>query len=545
MKKLLLILLSGVLALGTLVGCAPSSEGGQTIDSNKTQIYFSVFDGGYGHQWALDAAEEYNKTDDKFQIIIKPNKDEWNVTSSQLEAGTCSYDMFVGKPDIRQGAAMGWLEDLSSIYTTTPEGESKTLGDKVRDRDEDFLHKAYQVDGKYYGIPFTDGFNGFIYDHEVFLQNGYLIGENGTPITSPTQKLSVGRDGEAGTIDDGHPKNLTEYEAMINKIKKDMKVYLWTGKFPYYILPLFHSIVAEYNGEDAYYLNFSFDGKYKEPGSDTEITIMPEKGYEVFHMQGRLKALEFYDNYMFDPDYYHPDSAKSTSHTDVQQTYVYGNALKDEDTNNEPAAFLYEGIWWENEAKAKFNTLENSAHPEYKFGTRDYRMMMLPLMDDKQAENGYYLACMDTQTLYVKKQDDADKLEAIKKFIVFLHTDAQLKQYTSMTGGLRPFEYTLTGDEMKGLTKFTQNMWAIYNDDNVHFLRYDLNKYMSDVAYSAALEGDVTVEISKTKFDDWVTAYPTDIMMRGTGLTTLGNAKDYYDHAYDYFKSNWDKVSIS
>ena len=172
-------------------------------------------------------------------------------------------------------------------------------------------------------------------------------------------------------------------------------------------------------------------------------------------------------------------------------------------------------------------------------------MMMLPLMDDKQAENGYYLACMDTQTLYVKKQDDADKLEAIKKFIVFLHTDAQLKQYTSMTGGLRPFEYTLTGDEMKGLTKFTQNMWAIYNDDNVHFLRYDLNKYMSDVAYSAALEGNVTVEISKTKFDDWVTAYPTDIMMRGTGLTTLGNAKDYYDHAYDYFKSNWDKVSIS
>lgn len=71
MKKIFTAFLAAVLAVSMFAGCKPRVPSGQVIDPNKTQIYFSVFNGGYGNQWAVDAAEKYNATDAEYEIIVR------------------------------------------------------------------------------------------------------------------------------------------------------------------------------------------------------------------------------------------------------------------------------------------------------------------------------------------------------------------------------------------------------------------------------------------------------------------------------------------
>lgn len=543
MKKIFTAFLAAVLAVSMFAGCKPRVPSGQVVDPNKTQIYFSVFNGGYGNQWAVDAAEKYNATDAEYEIIVRPNKDEWYTVNAALEAGTSTVDIYLNTPDFFLGEARGWFEDLSDVYNAVPEGEDESIKDKIRDRDAEYFESVYNMDGKYYGLPFVDSFSGFVYDHEIFLEKGYLIGRDGNCIASPDQPLSLGRDGEEGTFDDGHPKNMAEYDKMVEKISRDMKVYLWASKFPYYLNPLFESIVAEYNGEDAYFLNYTLSGTYTEPGTTTPITIKPEEGYEVYRMGGRLIAAEFFDNYLTDPEYAHPEAVSGgDSHTDAQRSFVYGNAFGG--LAGTQAAFLYEGTWWENEARANFNSLSSSGNADYTYGTRDYRMMMLPLFDDKQEENGFYGVNQDCMSIFVVKQTDEKKLASIKKFLITLYSDESLAHFTATTGGMLPFEYELGKEDLAGLTVFTQNNWEMYNSDNFHVLRPKLNDYLSRTAYNAAQSGDVKVAMTTSYFNNKVYSYLTDVMQKGDGLTTIGTAQEYYDNAYTYYKNNWSKVAI-
>ena len=65
------ILLILSMLITPLAGCGLSGSGGnnssdvtQIVDKTKTQITFNVFNGGYGYAWAVDAAREWNETND-------------------------------------------------------------------------------------------------------------------------------------------------------------------------------------------------------------------------------------------------------------------------------------------------------------------------------------------------------------------------------------------------------------------------------------------------------------------------------------------------
>ena len=214
-KRLMVLLLVPVLALSTLaVSCKNNTV-------NQDMILFSVFNGGFGTDWATHAAEEFNKTEEKYKVQIVPNDDEWYAIEAGFESGTAEYDIYLNSIDFIEANSRGWLEDLTDVYNSRPDGEdSDTVYEKVKDRDKDYVDTVHKYEGKYYTIPFQDGFMGFIYDHDIFLKNGFLIGRNGTPITSREQPLSLGRDGKEDTFDDGHPSNIAEYELMINKIQQ-------------------------------------------------------------------------------------------------------------------------------------------------------------------------------------------------------------------------------------------------------------------------------------------------------------------------------------
>ena len=121
MKKTMATAMALLLTAASVAGCGGGTGGGtnlsstdltQTVDKNKKQISFSVFNGGYGYAWAVDAAREWNETNDEYQVIVVPNKDEWYTFASNLEAGTCKFDIMLNTPTAAE-YAKGWLENLN------------------------------------------------------------------------------------------------------------------------------------------------------------------------------------------------------------------------------------------------------------------------------------------------------------------------------------------------------------------------------------------------------------------------------------------------
>lgn len=537
-KRFFAILFVLVLTLGSMLGACggrPSNtngdDGGNTVDDGKQKIYFNVFNGGFGTEWATHAADMFNKTQEEYQIKVNPTTNEWGTLEAGFKAGTLTGDIFLNSPDYTMAKKLGWFEDLTDVYSSKPDGD-KTVYEKIKDRDKDYVDTVHKDGDKYYAIPFQDGFMGFVYDHDMFLEKGFLIGENGECIANKTQTLSAGRDGKPGTFDDGHPTNLTEYDKMINKIKQsNMSVYLWAGQLPYYVTNLYSAIFAEYDGVANYKKSFTLEGDYTNPKTGSSFSFTKENGYKTFEMQGRYEAFNFMYKYMDDPLNYHADSAKTGTDNDKSHTdFVINNA----NNKAKSPAFLYEGTWWEHESKTKFTSLVENNHPEYAYGTRDYRFMMLPKMNEYQQENGYVLPVFDSMSLFVKKQTDSAKSAVIKQFLTFLHTDEQMCYFTSTTGGFKPFDYELTETDLSKMTKFAKNCYEIYTSDSIQIVRTMTDKYRYNDYYTMG------IGIADTRINNIVYHDPINVMLRVTGDTTpKPTAQDMFDGAKTYFSEKW------
>lgn len=532
LRKVACVLIIFSVSITLFIGCGNQGDnqdgGGQVIDPNKEQIILSVFNGGFGYQWAVELANAWNEQNDEYQIIVSPNKDEYYIIQANLEAGTCKYDIMLNTPYAEE-YAKGYLEDLSEIYNAKPAGETRTVYEKLTNKrmaDDNFKYQ-----GDYFGIPFFESVCGFVYDHEVFKEKRFLIGEDGNLIASPNSTLSVGRDGIPGTVDDGQPVNLEQYQKMISAIKDSgFYTYLWTGKFTYYTEPLFWTLFLDYAGKDNYFNIFKTQiGEYYNPKTQQTINITPATGYDVLKMAGVYESLKFIDDYLADPTLYHPASAKfSTSHTDAQKIFVYGNAFEGS-TPDGQTAFLYEGSWWENEAKANFNSLYNRGMTEYQYGTRDYRIMLPPSLDSYAQTEEIPLVTFDSISLFVKKQSDADKLAAIKDFVAYLFKDESVKKIVKQSGGMMPFDVELTEEDFAEMTRFTRNVYELYTREDT---------YMVSTKYDISIKNSLLYFRIGTNS----TANPVDFFLRGPGVTTIGNAQQAYDDTYNYYKNNWNNL---
>lgn len=534
-KKTMALLLASCALTSTMVACGPRGHG---IDSHT--IVFTVFNGGWGSAWAERAVNEWNSANAEstgYRIELNPNKDEWFTHQANLEAGTAIDDIYFSNADYKWAYAKNAFEDLTDVWNSTPTGESKTVMTKLKTNEKEFVDLIFKNpnDNKYYGLPLATGLQGFIYDHDIFLQKGYLIADEKTPdgksklITDPAQKLSAGRDKEYGTFDDGHPLNMEEYNLMINAIAatSNMYAYLWGGSYDYYFDSLNTTMIGDYDGYEALLGAINLDFTYTNPVTKEVIQIKEDNGYEVYKMEGRRKWLNFLYDYVSNPLYYHPSSAKSTSHTDAQKKFVYGAAYKGT-TADKQSAFLYDGIWWENEARANFNSLSGRGDKSYTYGTRNYRMMMMPIIDEHQMEQDRYIvSTADDLNICVKKQKDPEKLKCIKNFLTYLYSDAKLLDIDNTTNMLVPFNYEATKEQRAEMSVFGQNMRKIYESDKVQVFR----RIVLDTYYKTSLR--------EAYVDGKSVGYAVDAMLRGPGIVTKGNSTTIFDDTYTYFKNRW------
>lgn len=533
MRKKLIFLWIFILTFTMLPGCGREEDPNRpVIDPNKTQINVHVSGGGYGREWLDKAARDWEAEpgNEKYQIIPYVNSDEdYLVMENDIKNGTGQDIYFLSHPVISNLINGDYLVDLSDTIEEDILGESESIRDKMKYPEiNDRAFRNREGEGCY-AIPYGDSFTGFIFDFELFRDNGWLL-------TDSDGNLTVGRDGKPGTYDDGQPDTIAEWDAMIQKILIETNTYpfIYNTTVPGYETGLIDSLFYQYAGEEEYRTFLEYSGEITvdtASGGTEKITVSKEDGYKVYGSTGLRIAMEFADKYLTNnQSWIYPKAYQTTqySHTDAQKDFLFNF---EPTAANPQAALLHEGIWWENESRTRgFQTLENRGYPERGYGKREYRIMLYPRIDG-QKETKSVLSALDCGATFVVKSKDAAKQEKMLDFLKYTTKDKYLKGFTLSNGSVRPYKYTLTEGELATLTPFQRNVWAIANDtENVTIIRPDMQARSSPfVGTSSKLDRYISRSASGANYTQ-----PFAGLMRVT-------AAEYIDGMKYYNESNWTK----
>lgn len=519
-----------LLAFGILLtsfGCVSPTR---QFDKNKKQVFVSIFNGGFGYDWLETSAQEFNEANPATEIIILPNPDAYTKIRSDLESGVSIYDIyFTNTPLIKEIAALGLVEPLDDVYEMKPdEGIDRTIAEKIIKLDS--FKSAFSHKDNIYALPNTDAMQGFIYDHDLFVENDWLF-------TNPDGSLTLGKDGKAGTYDDGLPVDIEEWEELLANIKSTgIYPFIWNRKFTDYLISINEAMWAQYDGIENYMISYNYDGTYTNPSTGEQTLITPATGYLAYQMEGKRKAIDFVDTYMTGryftgaQEYIHPKAKLlGTSHRDAQDSYILGYK---NDPDNPRSAMIVEGVWWENEARTTFNSLYNKGDATQKYGTRDFRFMPLPNMEGGDNSVSVF-NISENATIFIKKQKDPVKLDAAKRFIAYTCSDKVLKRFTLATNGMKPYDYTLTPDELSQLTNLGRNAYEIYHDtEHVALIRTSLERYISPMNYA-------TTPSAQRWLAKVGNSTPNEAFV---ALQTL-NAEDYWEELLDYNNAEyWKRI---
>ena len=486
MKKLFCITMVLALALGTLAGCG--GEVVEGIDPNRTQIYVSLFDGGYGSDWLYDVKYEFEEDYPDYQVMIDLNKTENATIRSSLQSHSTNTNIFFTSAPylIKEMISLDLLEDLSDVYGMRPDGEgASTVQEKIKNYSQ--YETAFTLDGKegIYALPYGDSFTGFVYNHDLFMDRGWLLTDNGQwLIQNQGGQLSDGKDDIPGTFDDGHPETIEQWVQLLNLIvaSGDTVPFIWSYNYAYaYTNPILYAILAQYEGVDNYQTFMDYEGTYSRTGE--EITL--EEGYKVYDMEGVSKALEFFGTYVGGSGFYHDSVTSSSSHADAQNSYLFNQISPS--TSNKQAAFLIEGIWWENEARASFLDMPEGQQ----YGESEYNYMLLPTMDG-QLSTKSVVAAQDTGMTIIAKNDNEELVDMCKTFVLYTLKDRNLRDFTVNTGALKPYNYTLDSTDIENMTPFARNVWEIYTDtEHVEVVRPEIAKLSSAMNYGTSKSSEL------------------------------------------------------
>lgn len=161
-KRLVSILLCGVMAVGCLAGCGSSSDSGGKDKSSKDDVVklrVMAYNAESTRATYLKYLEEkLPNIKIEFEFVSTDNFD--NVLNSQLQAGEGPDIIEVGG-QTKLLANAGYLMDLGDQEFISKYAESGL--------------QAYTVDGKVYAEPLQSWFEGIFYNKKIFAENGIEV----------------------------------------------------------------------------------------------------------------------------------------------------------------------------------------------------------------------------------------------------------------------------------------------------------------------------------------------------------------------------------
>lgn len=548
MKKRLFagVLTAFVLTSFCLTGAGCSQFGdGTTVDSTKTQITVSNYDGGIGTDWLYAAAArfeelyaDYSFEDDKTGVQVSIVEEETKGSAFQINASG-SHVIFMEEVPINSWS--DYFEDITAIVTETLPSQYFSDGESIEDKlgEEAKSMLGLGEDDKYYLLPHYEAFRGVQYDVTYFNDNNLFISATGG-WTNLEGDLSDGPDGKTGVIDgvdysldDGLPASFEEFVELMDRIASANiggAPLLWAGaNANSYFNMLVDAFANAYMGKEDIELIYTFDSEGRNVEVITEFDsdgdpiveeqpITESTGYLVYQMAGRYYALQMAKTILSNTSTYaHAASLElSTTNTAAQDIFILD---KDEGASfpgYKDAAMLIEGNYWANEAK---NTIESH---DATYGERQFSWMPLPTIltgDADDVPDDATQTMRDTLYSYgfVKAGITNEGVKnAAKKFLQFCYSDSELRAFTVETGMTRNLDYDLSDEEFESLNSYAQSVWQYREQSEIAQIRDMSNIYLAN-------ENSLTAYIWSSTLDTGTVQYPYNSMISGI------SARDYFE----------------
>lgn len=497
MKRIAALVLGTVMAV-SCIGCGGKGSFGGVrsdveIDKNKTNLIIGMVDGGVGDEWLKAAIKKFEEkyADTSFeegkkgvQVIIG-SKNRTTMMGEALKelVGTegCNDDIFFTESVYYQWwARSGKMLDITEYVNEplTEFGDDESIMDKMSADIKDSM----LVDGKIYALPYWLSSYCMVYNATLFDEEGWYIAEGGG-YTDANGKLSKGPDGKAGTYDDGMPATYEEFYALLDEIKKDNSTpILWPGASQDYMLWLVAQMAADNMGYEQYMLNYKFNGEAELAKLDTvnydtmefeteKVAITENNGYELARQPGILYASKFAERLSQTPIWYDSNKCLSGSYkiAQAQLDFVRNPTI----SSQKNVAIMVDGFWWENEASASFKETYGSKATKYD-AEMDYKVMPFPKANENYVGTENVLVSALDTFCFIKSDIAKEKIDAAVKFLQFVHTDAQMAEFTEMTGLVKPFEYE---KETENLTSFAKSILETVDNSRVVYPMSDNKIY--------------------------------------------------------------------
>ena len=579
MKKRILFALPLVaLTAGLVSGCANKSN------ANKAQtIYLEYFNkSGFGRAWLDNMISDWKAATSysNFDVVVVPTSYLGGDQVTQVQSGTSLTDIFFGSnPEYKTGFYLndgkGYFEDLSDVANSSAYGETKLIKDKIANYETtwkevggkqvyDSASDTITTSGMYL-LPYTSTFTAPIFNYDDWVEKGLLTEASASDevkatlaaegITYHEQKvgsttklifdsatfsasyaegdviMSAGKDGKFGTYDDGQPITYSEFQTLYSKLLTQYTNTCITSDAGCYNENLVLASLAQINGIEGYNALAKFDSEGKEVtlSDGSKEVIKLQNGNHAYKIGGVKTAMDFFYTYFLDSKSGYTQVELNVG--DAQAKYC--NGLSD---SNHSVAMIYEGNWFENQAKDRLATATKN-HPNNHLGKLDLRYLMIPNFDGQRGidgkGNGTCLTADEYGSITVTNQTDATKLAAIKDLLKFFLSDTQLAKATCSSGIAFAYDYTLTDAQLDSMAPSQKYAYQIMHDtDNVRILTQTTDKVASPMYFGASLGSTAIIRAGK----NGSYASPYGYMKTGT---TQGFADDF---ANTYTDAKWDSL---
>lgn len=462
--KFLALGLAAVLSVGVAAGCGNGNIGKDEDTSKITQISFRQWGGtASSTDWLQQAADRFaaEKANEPYEsgkkgvkVEISTNKDS-DYTSSIPD-----YDILMDEnsANIYDMQTRGYLADIDVIV--------KGLQSKIEPQ---LLPKLKGADGKYYGLPHYSYDVSISYNVDLFKTENLYIAAPGEEsvvnykssllpassagvnfVFNENTKKSCGPNGIPNDYDDGLPSSLEEFIVLCDYIKNKKQINPFSisdiNGGANYAFMLIESLWAGMVGTDAMKAtncNFtdaevevvkegalSYDGTLlntgiKMPKTET-VVLSDDNGYRMYDMSARYYALSFLE-LAKNKGWF---KNQQMTNTKAQEFFVLGNYNAND---NDRCAMLVDSTFWYGEA------VSGGTLTKYKSlsGGKEANVSMMPMPVQLTGQvtegNGKKPTVIDTSaTVFVNKRIEKNEglFRAVKEFIEFLYSDAELKAFT-------------------------------------------------------------------------------------------------------------------
>ena len=479
MKKAIALLLSVFLVTATSVGCGTTDD---YVDTNRTQLYLGVFDGGIGTDYLDEIIRRFEEKYADYEyggktgIQVKYYLSKTDYESSRVIANgryMTERDIFIMNGMSYQNLyRSGVVADVTDILTEkvygadgnlAESGATMSIADKMEPIFEQYLNLGTESQPKYYGMPYSVATMGFVYDKDLFEIKGYYFNTDGNLMCRDGGNLikSFGQDGVQGTADDGLAETWEQFKTLMVAIKQDGNIpFTFANNVMYYQIAPLVALWATYEGADDFMLNYTYNGVDSQFGEINE-----QNAWQLYGQDGRKAALIAAHDIISGKNYSQNGFKTTQTHLIAQQEYI--SSIRN---SSGRIAMLLEGGWWENESRAVFDEMADM-NERYGYGKRNFGYYTMPRfigtegVADQTSTEKILLLNLQNSGICVNKI--TQKMELCKLFLQFLHTQDSMAYFNQVTGIFKPFEYTMDETQLANLTPYAKECWGIYSDPTV------------------------------------------------------------------------------